>query len=231
MRNTIITTIAAIALVAGAIPAAAQGFSDQRGYLSAVHGVPGLPGDVRVLINGSNAFSFGFGDTVGPIAIDPGVYAIEIQAQKPTLGNTLKAEYETILKGEAMIRPGRSFTVVAHLTETGNVAPLAVFENEISPQDGLARLQVFHLAAAPTVDASARVDRDVTSVFELAGLSNGEQATAVDVQPGLYNVGLLAGGAEVFNTGVFEVMSNDNLAVYAVGVFPDSFRLIYLPLS
>jgi hypothetical protein len=136
------------------------------------------------------------------------------------------------LSGTVEVAEGGSYTAVAHLDEGGAIAPLALFVNEVSPvRRWFARLQIHHLAAAPTVDASIRRGSSWFPTVELSGISNGEQTTATDIRLGRYNIGLLAGDAEVFNTGKLRLRNHSNTAVYAVGVFPDSFQLVYLPLN
>lgn len=218
MKKVLAAVILAATLGVGATAAEAQ-----TGYLSAVHGIPGLDEAVEVYVNGSPLFSFEFGDTFGPAPVDVGDYDLEVYY----LGNPVPG-----LSGTVTVEEGGSYTAVAHLGADGSIAPLSLFVNEVSPvRRSFGRLQIFHLAAAPPVDASIRRGWARWPKAELSGLSNGEQATAIDIGKGNYNVGLLAGDAEVFNTGKFRLLSGDNLAVYAVGVFPDSFQLIYLPLD
>jgi hypothetical protein len=194
----------------------------QMGYLSAVHGIPGLPEAVDVDITGpaNVMFSFDYGDTFGPAPVPAGDYLIEVSL-----------DGSVVLSTTATVMEDGNYTAVAHLNEDGSDIALSVFANEVSPlRWWFARLQIHHLAAAPTVDASIRRGRATWPKVELSGLSNGEQATATDVSAGNYNVGLLADDVEVFNTGKFKLRPGNNLAVYAVGVFPDTFQLIYLPL-
>ena len=218
MRNHLAAMLVVATLVIGAASADAQ-----TGYLSAVHGIPGLEEDVQVYVNGSPFFSFGFGETYGPQAVDTGDYMLEVYYKgSPVPG----------LSGMVTVEEGGSYTAVAHLDESGAIAPLSLFVNENSmTRRFFARLQIHHLAAAPTVDASVRRGRSRFPLVELSGLSNGDKATAIDLLIGRFNVGLLAGDVEVFNTGRFRLRNGDNLAVYAVGVFPDSFELVYLPLD
>lgn len=227
MRKFTTFTILALAISFGAATAQAE-----MGYVSAVHGIPGLDEPVDVYLDGGYLFSFEYGQTFGPAPLPVGAYKLQIRYQ----GNP-------VLEGEAMIEEGGSYTAVAYLDETGSIAPLGIFENENSPVNRptistsgsrivqKSRLQVFHLAAAPTVDVSVRAGDETVPVVELAGLSNGGQATAIDILAGQYNVGLLAGDVEVFNTGRFALPRSTNLAVFAVGVYPDSFQLVYLPLN
>ena len=218
MRNFLAALLMSATLGFGAASVEAQ-----TGYLSAVHGIPGLEEAVDVYANGSLLFSFDFGETFGPAAVDVGDYNLEVYYKgSPVPG----------LSGMVTVEEGGSYTAVAHLDEVGEIAPLALFVNEVSPiRRFFGRLQIHHLAAAPTVDASVRRGWSGWPKVELSGLSNGEQATAIDIGMGNYNVALLAGDAEVFNTGKFFLRKGDNLAVYAVGVFPDSFELVYLPLD
>jgi hypothetical protein len=222
MRKLALITTLALTLGLGAGAAHAQALAD----LSAVHGIPGLQDPVTVVLTGAADvdFMFEYGDIFGPAAVPAGTYNVEI----------IDSDSTTLLTGSATLQEGRSYTAVAHLNEAGDAALLSFFENEISPLRWReARLQIFHLAAAPTVDAAVRRGAQrFWSRVELVGLSNGDQATAIDITKGRYNVGLLAGGDEVFNTGAFRLRSGDNLAVFAVGDFlGGSFQLIYLPLN
>lgn len=219
MRRFKLLAITVLILGTGAFAAHAQ-----TGDLSAVHGIPGLDEPVDVYVNGNLLFSFDFGDTFGPVPVDIGTYALEVYYQNAPVPG---------LSGTVEVEEGGSYTAVAHLTEDGSTfAPLALFVNEVSPiRRWFTRLQIHHLAAAPTVDASIRRGASRFPRLELSGLSNGDQATATDILLGRYNVGLLAGDSEVFNTGKLRLRSGTNTAVYAVGVFPDSFELIYLPLN
>ncbi len=213
----IATTLVLVLLAGFTVNAQAQ-----TGELSAVHGIPGLDDAVDVYLNGVPAFSFEFGDTYGPVAVETGAYAIEVYylgAPVPELSGTVTVE------------EGGSYTAVAHL-DSNSAFALSLFVNEISPlRWWFARLQIHHLAAAPTVDASIRRGNSRWPKVELSGLSNGDKATATDVSAGNYNVGLLADDAEVFNTGKIKLRSGNNFGVYAVGEFPDTFQLIYLPLN
>jgi len=195
----------------------------QTGDLSAVHGIPGLAEPVDVYVNGSYLFSFEFGDSFGPAPVDVGTYNLEVYYQgAPVAG----------LSGTVEVEERGSYTAVAHLNEDGSDALLSLFVNEVSPlRRWFTRLQIHHLAAAPTVDASIRRGSSRFPQLELSGLSNGDQSTATDILLGRYNIGLLAGDSEVFNTGKLRLRYGSNTAVYAVGIFPDSFELIYLPLN
>ena len=212
------TTLFLVLLASFALHAQAQ-----TGELSAVHGIPGLDEAVDVYINDEYSFSFEFGETFGPVAVPTGDYDIQVfylGAPVPPLSGTVTVE------------EGGSYTAAAHLDSEGEIAPLSLFVNEVSPlRWWFARLQIHHLAAAPAVDASIRRGNSRWPKVELSGLSNGEQATATDISAGNYNVGLLADDAEVFNTGKIKLRSGNNFAVYAVGVFPETFELIYLSLN
>lgn len=216
-------TIRKVAIVILALGLGTAVAHAQTGYISAVHGIPGLAEPVDVYANGSYLFSFDFAETFGPTPVPVGSYDLEVYYQgAPVAG----------LSGTVVVAEGGSYTAVAHLDADGAIAPLSLFANEVSRvQRWSARLQLHHLAAAPSVDASIRRGWGRFPLVELSGLTNGEQATAVDLFFGRYNIGLLADDAEVFNTGKFRLLPSSNLAVYAVGVFPDSFELVYLPLD
>jgi len=218
MRRLGTIAIAIFVLSFGAAAAHAQ-----TGDISAVHGIPGLDEPVDVYANGTFLFSFAFGETFGPVPVDVGTYDLEVfYLGAPVAG----------LSGTVEVEEGGSYTAVAHLNDSGAIAPLSLFINEVSPvRRWFSRLQIHHLAAAPAVDASIRRGASRFPVLELSGLSNGEQATATDILTGRYNIGLLAGDNEVFNTGKLRLRFGTNTAVYAVGVFPDSFGLVYLPLN
>jgi hypothetical protein len=218
MRRFKLFAIAALILGSSALAAQAQ-----TGDLSAVHGIPGLAEPVDVYVNGSYLFSFEFGDSFGPAPVDIGTYDLEVYYQgAPVPG----------LSGTVEVEEGGNYTAVAHLNEDGSIAPLSLFVNEVSPvRRWFTRLQIHHLAAAPTVDASIRRGSSRFPQLELSGLSNGDRSTATDILLGRYNIGLLAGDSEVFNTGKLRLRSGSITAVYAVGVFPDSFELVYLPLN
>lgn len=213
------TTTLLLVLIAGfAVNAQAQ-----SGELSAVHGIPGLDEAVDVYINDDLSFSFEFGETYGPVPVPAGDYDIEVFY----LGDLVPQ-----LSGTVTVEAGGSYTAAAHLDNEREIAPLSLFVNEVSPlRWWFARLQIHHLAAAPTVDASIRRGNSRWPKLELSGLSNGDQATATDISAGNYNVGLLADDTEVFNTGKIKLRYGNNFGVYAVGEFPDTFQLIYLPLD
>jgi len=194
----------------------------QTGELSAVHGIPGLDEPVVVYLNGVESFSFDFGETFGPVPVATDDYLIEVYYQGAPVPE---------LTGTVTVDEGGSYTAVAHLNSE-SAFTLSLFVNEISPlRWWFARLQIHHLAVAPPVDASIRRGNSRWPKVELSGLSNGDQATATDISAGNYNVGLLADDAEVFNTGKIKLRYGNNFGVYAVGVFPDTFDLIYLPLN
>ena len=110
-----------------------------------IHGIPGLPEPVDVLVNGDFAFSFDFNESEGPIPLPPGTYDFAVQLQ----GETVLSADDVPLEG------GRVYTAIAHLTYTGDEPgiKLSLFENQkYFERPGMPRVSVRHTADAPAVD-------------------------------------------------------------------------------
>ncbi|MBN1478595.1 DUF4397 domain-containing protein, partial [Candidatus Sumerlaeota bacterium] len=63
--------LATVSLGAASAPAATA-------TISAIHGIPGLPEPVQVLVNGNPVFSFDYQDIEGPYYVPADSYLIEI---------------------------------------------------------------------------------------------------------------------------------------------------------
>ena len=70
--------ILAALLMVATLGVGATSVEAETGYLSAVHGIPGLEEAVEVYVNGTLLFSFEFGETFGPEAVGVGDYKLEV---------------------------------------------------------------------------------------------------------------------------------------------------------
>jgi hypothetical protein len=211
--------LAACALVS--IPAAAQ----HPAGLLAVHGIDGrdlgfdqsLPVDVA--IDGACALTdFQYGQTVGPVPLPRGTYSIAISLSDGNCGGAV------VIEADVKFGAGKFKSVVAHLDLEG--APTAsVFKiNNNELRDGFGRVYMAHTANAPKVDITAKPRGSEGVVFTA---KNGEARTA-DVGSGRYTSRIYPALAPTQVAGPvrFRVRSNEILAIYAVGTFPDTFNIL-----
>jgi hypothetical protein len=203
----------AIIVVLATGPVAAQDAS-----LTVIHGIPGLPAPVEVLVDGVPQFSFDFGDTVGPVNLPPATYLVEVQLQGTT-----------VLMANPTLAAGANYSAVAHLLEGGGIN-LALFQNDISAlASGDSRVAVRHLADAPAVDVLVRRFFSFMPYSALtSGLSNGQEAAA-DVPVGLYRAKVNAAGTSTTVAGpVFLSLPPErSTIVYAIGALGSpSFQLL-----
>lgn len=178
----------------------------QSGYLTAIHGVPGLAAPVEVRANGAALFSFDYGEQRGPLALAPATYNLEIVLNGAT-----------ILQGSATVAAGASYTAIAHLDAAGGPV-LSLFDNSLTPMAlPSSRLYVRHTAQAPAVDFV--LEQNGTTVATIPGLTNGDSVVA-DVAPGEYAARLnLAGTNQTAFGPVNLVVENGfGYAVHATGV-------------
>lgn len=186
-------------LVLGLLAATAPA---QDATLTALHGVPNLPAPVTVLVNGSPAFSFAYGEQVGPLALAAGPYTLDVQLNG-----------STILSATANLAAGTDYSAIAHL-DAGGTPRLALFTNDLSPLSlPQARLLVRHTAQAPAVDVV--LEQGGAVVGTLANLTNGQEA-AVAVAPGRYAARLNVAGTGTTAFGPVEVVLEDG---YVYGLF------------
>ena len=71
-----------LSLVAGMLIAALPA---QDATVTVLHGIPGLSAPVDVFANGTQLFSFSYGDQEGPLTLPPGSYALEVRQNGGTL--------------------------------------------------------------------------------------------------------------------------------------------------
>mgnify|MGYP002623998368 FL=1 len=173
--------------------------------VTVVHGIPGLPAPVTVQANGASLFSFDYREIVGPLVVLPGSYAFDVLLN----GSPVLSRTDTVARGDDV-------TIVAHLDGSANPVLSAFVNDTTTINPGNARVTVRHLAAAPTVDV---VVQDVgTPLATIAGLSNGDEATAA-LPLGNLSVQLEAGGQTVFGPVNFRPVDHVSYQFLALGDF------------
>lgn len=208
--------------------AAAVGKTDARimpaqttGYVTVIHGVPGLVVDVYV--NGTKTLpSFTPGTVTGTLELPEGNYDIVIV---PEGGDPSTPA----ISGSAYLPAGANVSIIAHLDAAGTPA-LGVFVNDVSEiMPGKTRLVVRHAAAAPEVDVALYRGVGTSNyIATLTGLENGGEA-ALDARPGRYSATIAPAGQPDPVFGPASVVLNPKVMniVYAVGSPGDgSFTLI-----
>jgi len=154
----------------------------EKAKVFVIHGIPGedlgldptLPVDISV--NDACALqAFKFGEVVGPLRLDAGVYNIKISVANPDApcGN------DAVIEADVPIMENENVTIIAHLTEDG--APTASkFTNDASTTgNAKSRVILHHCAAAPVVDAwLMRNNPELTPITNMAGqFKNGDKAS------------------------------------------------------
>ena len=221
MKKKSLSLLILVACALIAVPVAAQ----HPAGLLAVHGIDGrdlgldqsLPVDVA--IDGACALTdFQFGQTVGPVALPRGTYSIAISLSDGDCGGAV------VIESDVKFRAGQFKSVVAHLDLDG--APTAsVFKiNNDELRDGFGRVYVAHTANAPRVDITAKPRGSEGVVFTV---KNGQAGTA-DVASGRWTSRIYPALAPTQVAGPvrFRARSNEILAIYAVGTFPDTFNIL-----
>lgn len=215
MKRLIMATLAALVLA----PLAFAGSSDSLATVTVIQGVPGLPADVDVSINGEYAFSMDYAESVGPLAFEPGVYKFTI-----SLSGT------DLLTSEEKLEPGVSYSLAAHLLEAGGLA-MSMFKNEISPiAPSATRVTVRHLAQAPPIDIVLRgaLSSSTTGRFvaRFLGLANSGQAGPIDLPSGPHQVIITPQGVRDLEIGSLRLAPGASYVINAVGTYPDGVKLI-----
>lgn len=198
--------------------------------ITLVHGVPGLDVDIYVLKNFCSykelsGVTFGTAadlDSAFPGWVTPGFYLVDVVAHGAN-------PFKPLLITGFFLGFGQSKTVAAYVTANAagvaGAPTLGVFTNDVSSTNGQARVQVFHLAVAPTVGVYADGSVPVTPAF-----SNGDEATAV-VPAGSYGVTVTAAnspGTVYDNLGIIPLSANTDTLAFAIGTFPSTFTVVPL---
>jgi hypothetical protein len=210
MRKTLAFGIAAGALVAlaGATPAFASHTEDAQ--LSVLHGIPGVTVDVYVN-DALTLDNFEPGSLAGPLDLASGTYTVAI-----TAADAADASSPIIPAFDLKLKEGRSYTAVAHLTESGE--PTAtLFRNNTHPvKAGNGRLTVRHVAAAPAVDVLAGGNAVISD------LANPDQAR-LTLPAGTISAAVAAAGTTqpVIGPADVTVAEGVNTIVYAWGSLND----------
>lgn len=191
------------------------------GYVTVIHGVPGLVVDVYV--NGAKTFpAFAPGTVTDQLELPEGNYDIIIV---PEGGDTATPA----ISGSAFLPAGANVSLIAHLDAAGSPT-LGVFVNDVSAiMSGKTRLLVRHTAAAGDVDVALyRGARTNNYLATIPGLGNGAEA-GLDVRPGRYSATIAPAGEPVPVFGPASVVLKPKRMniVYAVGTPGDgSFTLL-----
>jgi hypothetical protein len=220
MKRTMFGTLVALGITLAPALAAAQNAS-----VYAVHGIPGqalglpqeLPVDVSVQGVGCIAAlnGFTFGEIRGPLSLPAGTYVLEV---RPANSVAPCANAPVLTSGPVNVMGGRSYSVVAHLTEAG--APtISAYGNDVArTEPGKGRVLVHHTAAAPAVDITLARGAGNGPSATLAGVANPAQG-AVQVRPGDYQLSIAASanpGQPVY-TATASIAPFTTTLVYAIG--------------
>jgi len=204
IRSLFVTALAALAIL---VPATALA-ADNTVYV--VHGIPGAVVDVYV--NGGLALEdYTFGTVVGPLALPPGNYTVEV-----FLANSNPTASEAIIRlDDAELSGGLNLSLVAALTP-GGIPAILPFVNDVSPvMPNFGRLGLRHAADAPAFFINARglarvnfsngsgIDLDVlartyTLPFALFNGGNGMPIMGPEfltVKTGTFTIGYVVGSA------------------------------------
>jgi hypothetical protein len=223
MRQLVTCLVFALAMFASVTPASAQS------YVYAVHGIPGANGfPVDIAVDGvCTVKGFTFGTVGGPLSLSPGSHTVDIY-----VADTLSpCKAPAALSATPALENGKTYALIAHLTEGGS-PNLSGVELDLSrPAPGKGRFILHHTAAAPAVDV--RVYRGEgkgrtpsVSVPGFKNLADGGAQVPAEFQAGEWNATLSVGGDVVFGPTTLKLKPRTAQLIFAVGVFPDTFQYI-----
>jgi len=174
--------------------------------VSVVHGIPNTP--VNVFLDGKSALQdFKPGTVAGPLSIPAGSHTITVFAASDTSGTGTP-----VLKTTASLQSGTNYSIVAHLTASGQPA-LTPYVNDVSPvAPGQARLVVRHDAAAPAVDVRAN------GKVAFSNLTNPNENKA-DLPAGTISADVVLAGTATVAIGPasLDLAEGSETIVYAIG--------------
>lgn len=209
---------ALLAVVALVVIAASAEASGRPATVFITHGIPGANGfPVDISITGPGGIraclpAVRFTTVAGPWWVPAGTYRIAIGPanQTPCSASPVLGPLDVPLE------PGEDAAIVAHLTASGQ--PTAgKFEVNLRPAgNGKARVNVFHLAAAPAVDIT--VARGNRTALTLSDVENGD-AAAAGLRAGEYSVSIAPAGspAAVFGPVDLRLRPFRAYLVFAIG--------------
>lgn len=223
MRQFATCLVLALAAIASVAPASAQS------YVYAVHGIPGANGfPVDIAVDGNCAVTgFTFGTVGGPLSLSPGAHTVDIY-----VADTLNpCSGSAALSATPALANGKTYALIAHLTEAG--APnLSGVELDLSrPAPGKGRFILHHTAAAPAVDVrvfrgDGKGKSPSVSVPGFTNLADGGAQVPAEFNAGEWNATLSLGGNVVFGPTTLNLKPRTVQLIFAVGVFPDTFQYI-----
>jgi hypothetical protein len=213
--------VIAILAVATLAPITAQ----ENAEVSIIHGIPGengLPVDVEVLGVGCIE-DFTFGTVAGPLSLPPATYTVSIKLP----GMTACGGTTAIGPADIEFLAGENASVIAHLTEMGDLTA-SKFTNDVSPTFlGQSRLIARHTAAAGAVDIA--LDRGRGGSVTVSNVQN-TQGVGYDVGGGRrWSITLFdnASGAPVLGPAPVALRPSTVTILYAVGdPAADTFTVI-----
>jgi len=158
----------------------------------AVHGIPGedlgldpaLPVDIAV--NGDCVLpNVVFGDVLGPLGLEPGIYQIAISLADPN-----PCHGPLALAGQVDVSALESAVIVAYLGTNGNLL-VGDFSTKVVPLAfDQALLTVYHTANAPAVDIRLKEPGgpDDAPLAAIRNLQNGQTSFPAELPGGHYEV-------------------------------------------
>lgn len=214
-----------------------QAASAQNATVYVAHGIPGadlgldpaLPVDVEVVGVGCALQGFTFRTIAGPLSLPAGTYNINI---KPA-NSAAPCSAATLLPASAEVMAGKSYSIVAHLLETG--APtVSAFGIDLSATPGSARVIAHHTANAPAVDITlARNQSPRSPSATLRNVTNGAQASPV-FQAGNWQLTIAGAGGSpvVVDAAPLQFRPFKAYLVFAVGTLTSgTFELLLKDLD
>ncbi len=185
MRNRILAGLGVAALATVGIAAPATALSSTTADIWVVHAVPGVT--VDVYIEGAIAIEDFVPGTVKPLVdVAPGSYTVDIVAANAAA----PAQGAGLITIEAAVVANKSYSLVAHPEEGGDLT-ISAFENSLTPVGaGQASVTVRHTADAPAVNIVALPDAEL-----FGGVTNGQEGVTA-VPAGSYDLQVQVDGSD-----------------------------------